>query len=114
MKRLLSTCARCCREEFMEILFYIAGAVAVISTVLMLTRLNVVHALLYLIVSFLAIAVVFFLLGAPFVAALEAICYAGAIMVLFVFAGMMFNLGQPSVETERQWLTPGIWIGPVL
>jgi NADH-quinone oxidoreductase subunit J len=98
----------------MEQVFYIAGAVAVISTALMLTRVNVVHALLYLIVSFLGIAVVFFTLGAPFVAALEIIVYAGAIMVLFVFAGMMLNLGQHSVETERQWLTPGIWIGPVL
>jgi NADH-quinone oxidoreductase subunit J len=98
----------------MEPVFYIAGAVAVISTALMLTRLNVVHALLYLIVSFLGIAVVFFVLGAPFVAALEVIVYAGAIMVLFVFVGMMFNLGQDSVKTERQWLTPRIWIGPVL
>ena len=98
----------------MELLFYIAGAVAAISTVLMLTRLNVVHALLYLIVSFLGIAVVFFVLGAPFVAALEVVVYAGAIMVLFVFVGMMFNLGQSSVEAEKQWLTPGIWIGPVI
>jgi NADH-quinone oxidoreductase subunit J len=98
----------------MEQVFCIAGAVAVVSTALMLTRLNVVHALLYLIVSFLGIAVVFFTLCAPFVAALEVIVYAGAIMVLFVFVGIMFNLGQGSVETERQWLTPGIWIGPVL
>jgi NADH-quinone oxidoreductase subunit J len=98
----------------MEQVFYIAAAVAVISTALMLTRLNVVHALLYLIVSFLGVAVVFFVLGAPFVAALEVIVYAGAIMVLFVFAGMMLNLGQHSVETGKQWLTPGIWIGPVL
>jgi NADH-quinone oxidoreductase subunit J len=98
----------------MELVFYIAGAVAVVSTALMLTRLNVVHALLYLIVSFLGIAVVFFVLGAPFVAALEVIVYAGAIMVLFVFVGIMFNLGQDSAGTERQWLTPGIWIGPVL
>ncbi|HUB78545.1 MAG TPA: NADH-quinone oxidoreductase subunit J [Bryobacteraceae bacterium] len=104
----------CCREGTMELLFYIAGAVAVVSTALMLTRLNLVHALLYLIVSFLGIAVVFFVLGAPFVAALEVIVYAGAIMVLFVFVGMMFNLGQSSVEAEREWLTPGIWIGPVV
>jgi NADH-quinone oxidoreductase subunit J len=98
----------------MELLFYMAGSVAVISAALMLTRLNVVHALLYLIVSFLGIAVVFFVLGAPFVAALEVVVYAGAIVVLFVFVGMMFNLGQSSVETEKQWLTPGIWIGPML
>jgi len=98
----------------MELLFYVAGAVAIISTLLMLTRLNVVHALLYLIVSFLGIAVVFYVLGAPFVAALEVIVYAGAIMVLFVFVGMMFNLGQDSVQTEKQWLAPGIWIGPAI
>ncbi|MGB9204511.1 MAG: NADH-quinone oxidoreductase subunit J [Terriglobales bacterium] len=98
----------------MEATFYIAGAVAVISTVLMLTRLNLVHALLYLIVSLLAVSVVFFVLGAPFAAALEAIVYAGAIMVLFLFVVMILNIGRHAAETERQWLTPGIWTGPVI
>jgi NADH-quinone oxidoreductase subunit J len=98
----------------MELAFYIAGAVAVISTVLMLTRLNVVHALLYLIVSLLSVAVVFYLLGAPFVAALEVIVYAGAIMVLFIFVVMMLNLGEHASGMERRWLTPGIWTGPML
>jgi NADH-quinone oxidoreductase subunit J len=98
----------------MELAFYIAGAVAVIATLLMLTRVNVVHALLYLIVSLLAVAVVFYTLGAPFVAALEVIAYAGAIMVLFVFVVMMLNLGERAVAMEKQWLTPGIWTGPAL
>lgn len=98
----------------MEAAFYIAGAVAVIATVLMLTSLNVVHALLYLIVSLLAVAVVFYVIGAPFVAALEVIIYAGAIMVLFVFVVMMLNLGEHAVSMERAWLTPGIWIGPTV
>ncbi len=98
----------------MELAFYSAGAVAVLSTVLMLTRLNVVHALLYLIVSLLAVAVVFYTLGAPFVAALEVIVYAGAIMVLFVFVVMMLNLGERAATMEKQWLTPGIWTGPAL
>jgi NADH-quinone oxidoreductase subunit J len=98
----------------MELIFYIAGAVAVISTILMLTRSNLVHALLYLIVSLLAAAVDFFVLGAPFAAALEAIVYAGAIMVLFLFVVMMLNIGRHAAETERQWLTPGIWTGPVI
>jgi len=80
----------------------------------MFTRLNVVHAQLYLIVSLLAVAVDMYTLGAPFVAALEVIIYAGAIMVLFVFAVMMLNLGGHSAKTEKDWLTPGIWIGPVL
>jgi NADH-quinone oxidoreductase subunit J len=48
------------------------------------------------------------------VATLEVIIYAGAIMVLFVFVVMMLNLGAHEVETEKQWLTPGIWTGPVL
>jgi NADH-quinone oxidoreductase subunit J len=98
----------------MELAFYIAGAVAVISTGLMLTRMNVVHALLYLIMSLLGVAVVFYVLGAPFVAVLEVIVYAGAIMVLFVFVVMMLNLGAHEAETEKQWLTPGIWTGPAL
>ena len=98
----------------MELTFYIAGAVAVASTVVMLTRLNLVHALLYLIVSLLAVAVDFFVLGAPFAAALEAIVYAGAIMVLFLFVVMMLNIGRHAAETEKQWLTPGIWTGPVI
>jgi NADH-quinone oxidoreductase subunit J len=102
------------RETPMELAFYIAGAVAVISTGLMLTRLNIVHALLYLIVSLLGVAVVFYLLGAPFVAALEVIVYAGAIMVLFVFVVMMLNLGAREAQMEKQWLTPRIWVGPVL
>ena len=65
--------------------FYAASAIAIAATLLMLTRLNAVHALLYLIISLIAVAVIFYCLGAPFVAALEVIIYAGAIMVLFVF-----------------------------
>jgi len=96
----------------MDLTFYIAGAVAIIATAVMLTRLNLVHALLYLIVSFLAVAIDFFILGAPFIAALEGIVYAGAIMVLFLFVVMMLNLGKHSADVEKQWLTPGIWVGP--
>ena len=68
--------------------------VAIVATVLCYHAPNAVHALLYLIVSLLAIAVVFYMLGAPFIAALEMIIYAGAIMVLFVFVVMMLNLGE--------------------
>src|SRR4051812_38482942 len=101
-------------ESFMEIAFFIASAVAVVSTALMLTRLHIVHALLYLIVSLMGVAVAFYLLGASFVAALEVIVYAGAIMVLFVFVVMMLNLGAAAAEMEKRWLTPGIWVGPAV
>ncbi len=99
----------------MNLLFYISALIAVVSTVLVITRTNAVHALLYLIVSLLAVALIFFLLGAPFVAALEVIIYAGAIMVLFVFAIMMLNLGPSATEQERHWiLDPAVWIGPAI
>ena len=96
----------------METAFYIAGAVAIISTVFTITRLNAVHALLYLVVSLLAVAVAFYTMGAPLVAALEVIIYAGAIMVLFVFVVMMLNLGRRAVESERQLMQGKIWVGP--
>lgn len=94
------------------ILFYTASAAAVFATVMTITRLNAAHALLYLIASLLAVAVLFYLMGAPFAAGLEVIIYAGAIMVLFVFVIMMLNMGDKTVEQERQWLNFGIWVGP--
>lgn len=98
----------------MEVLFYIAALVALSATALALSRSNATHALIYLIVSLLAIAVVFFLLGAPFAAALEILIYAGAIMVLFVFVIMMLNLGEEGDARERQWLSPRNWLVPGL
>src|SRR5215467_5650959 len=95
-------------------LFYISAAVAIAATLMMVTRLNAVHALLYLIVSLLAVAVIFFVIGAPFIAALELIIYAGAIMVLFLFVVMLLNLGQRAIEIQRALLTPSAWIGPTL
>lgn len=94
--------------------FYLAAAVAVIATVLTITRSNAVHALLYLVVSLLAVAVVFYTLGAPFAAALEVIVYAGAIIVLFVFVVMMLNLGEAPAGEERRWIAPHAWIGPAV
>ena len=98
----------------MDWLFYIAAAVSISSTVMVITRLNAVHALLYLIVSLLSVALIFLRLGAPFMAALEVIIYAGAIMVLFVFVIMMLNLGPRSTERESSWLRPRMWPGPIM
>ena len=94
--------------------FYAAAVIAVVATALAITRKSVVHGLLYLIVSLLAVALIFFVLGAPFVAALEVIIYAGAIMVLFVFVMMLLNLGPQTVEQERRWLTLRTWVGPLV
>ncbi|KGF64429.1 NADH-quinone oxidoreductase subunit J [Pseudomonas sp. NPDC078416] len=98
----------------MEFAFYFASGIAVVATLRVITNTNPVHALLYLIISLIAVAMTFFSLGAPFAGALEVIAYAGAIMVLFVFVVMMLNLGPASVQQERAWLKPGIWLGPIL
>ena len=94
------------------VLFWIPGAVAIAATVAVITRKNASRALVYLVVSLLAVAVIFFMLGAPFAAALEVVVYAGAIVVLFLFVVMMLNLGKTSVMRETRWLQPGMWIGP--
>lgn len=98
----------------MSILFYASAIVAVISTLLAITRLSAVHALLYFICSLLALAVIFYTLGAHFAAALEVIVYAGAIVVMFLFVIMMLNLGRETTEQERGWFKPVMWIGPAV
>jgi NADH-quinone oxidoreductase subunit J len=98
----------------MNTLFWISAAVAVASTVMVVTRRNAVHALLYLILSLLAAAMVFFALGAPFVAALEVIIYAGAIIILFVFVVMILNPSPMVIERERRWLSAAMGVGPAI
>ncbi len=98
----------------MEFAFYACAVIAVLTTLGVIVGTNPVHALLYLIVSLLAVAGVFFSLGAVFAGALEIIVYAGAIMVLFVFVVMMLNLGDSTQEQEREWLQPSVWLGPAL
>ena len=97
----------------MNWLFYVSAAIALFSSIMVITRMNAVHALLYMVMSLLSVAMIFFLLGAPFIAALEVIVYAGAIMVLFVFVIMMLNLGPQSEDQERQWFNIRTWRGLV-
>lgn len=96
----------------MSQLFYISSFVAVLATLMVITRYHPIHALLYLVVSLLAVAMIFLSLGAPFVAVLEVIIYAGAIMVLFIFFIMMLNLGAETAQQEKTWLRPKVWVGP--
>ena len=101
----------------LQLMFYLAATLAIVATLKVVTGKNTVHALLYLVVSLLAVAVCFYLMGAPFAAGLEVIVYAGAILVLFVFAIMMFGLGQDETLNAPQSYGFGIsnvkiWIGP--
>ncbi|MCU0589197.1 MAG: NADH-quinone oxidoreductase subunit J [Syntrophobacteraceae bacterium] len=86
-------------------LFYLISAVIVASTGIAVTRRNLVHAVVYLILSFLGTALLFYLLGAPLLAALEVIIYAGAIMVLFLFVVIMIK-----VESQKELMaSAGQW-----
>jgi len=89
-------------------LFYILAAIAVASTLLCITRRNPVHAVIFLVHTLFALALIFYLLGAPLVAVWEVIIYAGAIMVLFMFIIMMLELspqGAGEGVGGRHWLT---------
>lgn len=94
-----------------DVIFYLTAAIAVIAAAAILVLRHPVHAALYLIVSLLALALLFFLLGAPLVAALQVMLYAGAIMVLFLFLMMVMNL-RP--ERGRPLPLPAGWQGPAL
>jgi NADH-quinone oxidoreductase subunit J len=94
------------------IAFYIAAVIAILTTMLVITHKNAVQALLYLAVSLISVAVIFYDLGAPFIAGLEVIVYAGSIIVLFIFVVMMLNLGKRATAAEAALLNPAMWIGP--
>jgi NADH-quinone oxidoreductase subunit J len=96
-----------------EGLFYLAATIAIVASLKVVTGKNTVHALLYLVISLLAVAVCFYLMGAPFAAGLEVIVYAGAILVLFVFAVMMFGLGIDETHNAPQSKGFSLWAGPV-
>lgn len=93
--------------------FYVLGLVAIIASLRVIMHPNPVHAILAMIVSLLAVAGIFFLIGASFAGALEIIVYAGAILVLFVFVIMMLNLGQTNDAREARWLNGKTWAVPV-
>ncbi|AIN47292.1 NADH-quinone oxidoreductase subunit J [Candidatus Palibaumannia cicadellinicola] len=98
----------------MELVFYFSGMIAILAVLRVITHNQPIYALLYLIISLLAVACMFFSIGAYFAGALEIIIYAGAIMVLFVFVVMMLNMNNCSKQYEQDLLQPKIWLGPSL
>ena len=74
------------------ILFYVSAAVAVASAVVVIAQRNPITSAFALIVTLCSLSVIFGLLGSPFIAVLQVIVYAGAIMVLFLFVLMLLNV----------------------
>ena len=85
---------------FNLILFYVFAVIAVGTTLLVVVQSNPVHSVLLLIGSFIGLAGLYVLLDAPFVAVIQIIVYAGAIMVLFLFVVMLLNAPQ---EDAAEW-----------
>jgi NADH-quinone oxidoreductase subunit J len=79
--------------------FYLFAAVAVVASLLVIAQRNPIYSVLYLIASFGALSALYVLLEAPFVAMIQIIVYAGAIMVLFLFVVMLLN--APHEDTEE-------------
>ncbi len=96
-----------------QVLFWICGVVSIVFAVMMILKRNPVHSALCLIVVFLCLAVSYLLLGAEFLAAVQVIVYAGAIMVLFLFVIMLLNLDDEvhSPGKPRMALIAGSSIG---
>ena len=98
-------------------LFYILAAVTVTATIFAICEKHPVHAIVYLVTSFFALAVIFYLLAAPLIAMFEIIIYAGAVMVLFMFVIMMLDLGHPE-DAKRpgllHWLPALLMAGLIL
>ncbi len=86
--------------------FYFLSGLAVLGAVLVVTRKNPVHSALSLILTLLALAGLYLMLYAPFVAGVQIILYAGGIMVLFLFVIMLVNIDRAGKEEQfnKQWL----------
>lgn len=98
------------------IIFYLLGAEILITTLMAVTRRDMVHAVIYLVMSFFGTAMLFYLLGAPFLGALEIIVYAGAIMILFLFIVMMLKVEKTgaAVFPMAQWVPAALLCGAFL
>ncbi|MFT7619039.1 MAG: NADH-quinone oxidoreductase subunit J [Planctomycetota bacterium] len=89
-------------------LFFILAAIAVIGSLMTITRKNPLGGALSLIVTFIALSGLYFMNNAPFVGALQVLVYAGAIMVLVIFVVMLLNLPEGELEEER--IPPRRWV----
>jgi NADH-quinone oxidoreductase subunit J len=96
------------------LIFYVLAAIILVTTGLAITRRNLVHVVMYLVFSFFGSAMMFYLFGAPLLAVLEVIIYAGAIMILFLFIIMMVKVEafEEPLFPIQQWL-PIVLIGVV-
>lgn len=86
------------------LIFFILSILVVVASLMVILQRNPIYSALYLVFTFFSMAGIFLILGAEFIAAIQVIVYAGAIMVLFLFVIMMLNL-----EREAETPSPHPW-----
>ena len=91
------------------LVFLVIGTIAVASSILVVAMRNPVHSALFLLLTFLCVAVLFVLKSAEFVAAVQVLVYAGGIMVLFLFVVMLINYRH---LPEERVMSP-VWLGGI-
>ena len=97
----------------MTLLFALLATIAVVCGILMIVQENPVRSALFLVLVMFSLAVLYLTLNAAFIAAVQVVVYAGAIMVLFIFVIMLLNLGAPGPVADR--LKPQTFVGgPVM
>ncbi|MGC8750079.1 NADH-quinone oxidoreductase subunit J family protein [Hydrotalea sp.] len=87
-----------------QVLFWILSAMALVSALMVLLSKNPVHSVLWLVAVFFAISGHYILLNAQFIAIVNLIVYAGAIMVLFLFVIMLMNLNKDTEPQKNIWM----------
>jgi NADH-quinone oxidoreductase subunit J len=94
------------------LVFFIIGTVAVASSILVISMRNPVHSALFLLLTFLCVAILFVIKSAEFVAAVQVLVYAGGIMVLFLFVVMLINVRHlPDDRVLSQFWKGGLGVG---
>src|SRR6266550_881307 len=94
------------------LVFMVIGTIAVAASLLVVMMRNPVHSALFLLVTFLCVAVLFVMKGAEFVGAVQVLVYAGGIMVLFLFVVMLINVRHlPDEKMVTKFVAPGIAVG---
>ncbi|HKO16795.1 MAG TPA: NADH-quinone oxidoreductase subunit J [Gemmatimonadaceae bacterium] len=97
--------------------FYVFGIIAVVAALLFVTRRSPVAAAMWLVVTMFALAVLFIMLDAQFIGAIQVLVYAGAIMVVFLFVIMLLNLGDPGAIADARgtgWKLVATAVGIIL
>src|SRR5713101_3118780 len=94
------------------LVFFIVGTLAVASSILVISMRNPVHSALFLLLTFLCVAILFVMNSAEFVAAVQVLVYAGGIMVLFLFVVMLINVRHlPDDRVLSRFWKGGLAVG---